>query len=565
MSRLSAFELLALSEEEQLIVRCLVQQPGSTLADLAECVDRPEQELAVHIKRLVQESRLVEQLRNGQRIFSVRFKRERQRIRNISPAILGLFEQSVDAFLCADALASLLDDHARQVLLRKSTTRTLMPGEVYIWQGSQPDHLGIVRMGLMKKACLRGKLQEETVKGYVGCSEWFGLSESFSDFPATDTYTAVIETDLILWSTSDFLDFVGEQARFGVALLQSISRQLYQQAEHQAQAQVWVVSAVNAQEDAAMLAVNLACVAAENIKETHREDLRPVLLWHVHQQRDTRIGTQATRLREATQALPQHALLESDDGVDILIETEASDYPAEVRLDILLTTLQQRYCYVICDTGTSVEDELILRLRGRAETIITVTQDRAGVPAVGEHWVHHKAFARPGQKRMTILYEPTATAQPIDPAFHLALPRDAAALEAARQQELPVVKVAPQSLLSHAVQELYRRLTLNHTIGVFIPSTLDVDRPIDNKPYVQSTLSFLGTLFGGATRNQAEGAWSSETSGLVVEPITIVRSFVSENALHTYLDSVITFVTDLKKELQQEAIAIDVDSQLILI
>jgi CRP-like cAMP-binding protein len=565
MSRLSAFELLALSEEEQLIVRCLAQQPGATLADLAQCVPLSEQELEVQIKRLVQESRLVEQLRDGQRIFSVRFSRERQRIRNISPAILGLFAQSADAFLRADALASMLDEHARQALLSKSTTRTLMPGEVYIWQGSRTDHLGLVRMGLMKKACLRGKLQEETVKGYVGCSEWFGISESFSEFPAADTYTAVIETDLILWSTDDFLEFVGQQARFGLALLTSISRQLHQQAEHRSQAQLWVVSALNAHEDAALFAVNLACVAAENAQATHHEDLRPVLLWHVHQQGDGSIGKWKHSRPQRTQNLPQHALLEYDDGVDILLETESSDYPAEVQLDILLTALQQRYRYVVCDTGTYAENELILRLRGRAETVITVTQDRAGTPAVGEHWSHHKSFARPGQKRMMVLYDQTETPQAVDPAFHLALPMDALALAAARQQELPVVKAAPQSLLSRGLQELYRRLTLNHSIGIFIPSTLDVDRPIDNKPYVQSTLSFLGTLFGGATRNQAEGAWSSDTSGLVVEPITIVRSFVSENALHTYLDSVITFVTGLKKELQQEAIAIDVDSQLILI
>ena len=80
MARLSTFELLALSEEEQLIVRCLALRPGSTLAEIAQLVQLSVQELEVHIKRLVQESRLVEQLRDGQRIFSVRFKRERQRI-----------------------------------------------------------------------------------------------------------------------------------------------------------------------------------------------------------------------------------------------------------------------------------------------------------------------------------------------------------------------------------------------------------------------------------------------------------------------------------------------------
>jgi CRP-like cAMP-binding protein len=565
MARLSALELLTLSEEEQLIVRCLALQPGSTLAEIARHAQLSVQELEGHVKRLVRQSQLVEQLRDGQRIFSVRFKRKRQRIRNLSPAVHELLEQSLETFLGTNPLVSVLDERACRALLRKSKTRTLMPGEVYIWQGNQPDHLGLVRMGLLKKARLHGKQQEETVRGYIGRSEWFGLSESFSDFSTADTYTAVIETEVLLWSTSDFLAFVGAHARFGVAILQSISRQLHQQAEHQSQARLWVIDAITDQADAAMLAANLAHVAAESVKDVGREDLRPVLLWHVHQQRGETQAGHSYPARRTTQLLPQLSLLEYNEGIDLLFETESSDYPAEVQLDILLTAVQQRYQYVICDTGAETLDELILRLRGRAEHLLTVTGDRGGAPAVAEHWNRHKQFARPGQKRMMILRDQADAPQAVDPAFHLALPPDPEAVETARQQGLPLVKAAPQSVLSRVLHEIYRRLTLNHSIGIFIPSTLDVDRPIDNKPYVQSTLSFLGTLFGGATRNQAEGVWSSDTSGLVVEPITIVRSFVSESALHTYLDSVITFVTDLKKELQQEAIAIDVDNQLILI
>jgi|tagenome__1003787_1003787.scaffolds.fasta_scaffold20714531_2 hypothetical protein len=92
MSGLSALDLLALSEEEQLIVRGLVHRPGSTLAELAQLVPLSVQELEVHVKHLLQDAQLVEQQLDGQRIFSVRFKRERQRIRNISPSALDLYE-----------------------------------------------------------------------------------------------------------------------------------------------------------------------------------------------------------------------------------------------------------------------------------------------------------------------------------------------------------------------------------------------------------------------------------------------------------------------------------------
>jgi hypothetical protein len=92
MSGLSALDLLALSEEEQLIVRGLVHRPGSTMADLAQVVPLSLQELEVHVRRLLQDSQLVEQQLDGQSIFSVRFKRERQRIRNIAPSALDLYD-----------------------------------------------------------------------------------------------------------------------------------------------------------------------------------------------------------------------------------------------------------------------------------------------------------------------------------------------------------------------------------------------------------------------------------------------------------------------------------------
>lgn len=241
-------------------------------------------------------------------------------------------------------------------------------------------------------------------------------------------------------------------------------------------------------------------------------------------------------------------------GLDLLRDAGRADYPAEVQLDILLSDLQRRYQHIVCATGAASADELVLRLRGRAHALLTLSDDPSGSAAVAERWAESKPYGRPGQRRMAILGGWTE-GQPLDPAFHLALPGPAA----------PAALADPDSGLGLAFAEIYRRLTLNHTIGIFVPSTVSVDRPIDSRAYVQSTLAFLGNLFGGATGNQAEGAWSSEDSGLVVEQVTIVRSFVSKSALHARLDAVIAFVTGLKQELQQEAIAVDVDNQLMLV
>ena len=141
----------------------------------------------------------------------------------------------------------------------------------------------------------------------------------------------------------------------------------------------------------------------------------------------------------------------------------------------------------------------------------------------------------------------------VDPAFHLAIGEDID----------PITQQAGPS--DAALQELLRRLSLTHSIGIFIPSPLDVNSAVDNSVQVKATLAFLGSIFGGATSSEADGVWRSEDSGLVTEQVTIVRTFVSKQALEAHLDSVLSFATVLKRDMRQEAVALDVDNQLLLV
>ena len=52
---------------------------------------------------------------------------------------------------------------------------------------------------------------------------------------------------------------------------------------------------------------------------------------------------------------------------------------------------------------------------------------------------------------------------------------------------------------------------------------------------------------------------------MVVEEVTIVRTFVSQQALERNLDSVIGYATELKLTMKQEAVAVDIDNQLLLV
>jgi hypothetical protein len=109
------------------------------------------------------------------------------------------------------------------------------------------------------------------------------------------------------------------------------------------------------------------------------------------------------------------------------------------------------------------------------------------------------------------------------------------------------------------------RLGRNNQISVYIPTTIDVNQTIDTTAYVQKTLAFLGKRFGGATSSQAHGVWNSEETGLVSETVHIVRSYTTQADLDKYLADIMEYMETLKKDLKQEAMAVEVNQKLILV
>jgi hypothetical protein len=132
----------------------------------------------------------------------------------------------------------------------------------------------------------------------------------------------------------------------------------------------------------------------------------------------------------------------------------------------------------------------------------------------------------------------------------------------------PIARLSEKNMperLAKVASTLADRLGRTNQVSVYIPTTVDVDIEIDTSIYVKETMDFLGSIFGGATSNQAQGVWNSDDSGLVNETIHIVRSYVTESDMDKYLPDVLEYVEKLKAELRQEAMAVEVNQKLLLI
>ena len=107
--------------------------------------------------------------------------------------------------------------------------------------------------------------------------------------------------------------------------------------------------------------------------------------------------------------------------------------------------------------------------------------------------------------------------------------------------------------------------TLNHKVTVYVPATCGVAEACDNTAQVERVARLLSGWFGGATSSPALGYWLSESAGLVAERTTVVFAFAAEKDFAEYLEDVVNLCGELCHEMQQEAVALEVDGAMYFV
>ncbi len=116
-----------------------------------------------------------------------------------------------------------------------------------------------------------------------------------------------------------------------------------------------------------------------------------------------------------------------------------------------------------------------------------------------------------------------------------------------------------------ATMKLKNMFKLSSKITVYIPSTMDIDKTIDNSAYVDAAATLLSNCFGGATSTNALGYWTSPTKGLVKEKSTMVFAYCTTDDLNEHIEKVVDFCEAMKAELKQDAVALELNGEMYFI
>ena len=111
-----------------------------------------------------------------------------------------------------------------------------------------------------------------------------------------------------------------------------------------------------------------------------------------------------------------------------------------------------------------------------------------------------------------------------------------------------------------------KNMSLTERVAVYVPSTINIDKSIDNTHYVNEVTSKLCKLFGGATSYNAMGSWFSDELGKVVtEDVTIVYSNCTKEQLENNIFQVWDIANNLRNEMSQECISLEINGDLYFV
>lgn len=107
--------------------------------------------------------------------------------------------------------------------------------------------------------------------------------------------------------------------------------------------------------------------------------------------------------------------------------------------------------------------------------------------------------------------------------------------------------------------------TLEHTVALYVPSTVNVDVTIDNMQIVLSIAAQMAKEFGGAhlESQNSVGFYIADNGALVTESTKVLRSFVDNVEAATRF--MFTLAGEICVELTQESVLVVIDGKAFFV
>lgn len=436
---------------------------------------------------------------------------------------------------------------------KKAELEVYKPEEIVVWEGDPSDRLYIIINGIVAvKKIISDK--SDKIFAYILPGTTFGEVGILENKPRSATVAALTDVEVLALDRDYFLNLMHEHPTIAIELAKLLGHYLTESNKRLARG-----------------GVDKKVVLVFDLFDTHgAPELGKRLAIRLRKATDkatiyAEYPFKKTLSAELDLSKARTNIFHHNSGLDILLEKEQSNNSKNTKMALMVDNLLNKYENLIVYLNQDFEDNLSQLAEEIDQIIVVGSSEKKQWKAIADLHKKIKDQIEDSNSRIfTILINNDEADN-----FNVFPPPDFKVVFSDETTDYQLWSEEGKNLASEsfdeAVETFVDRLQRNNHIGIFIPTTFDVNTYFDTTPYIDRTLSFLGERFGGATSEEAKGIWNSEDIGLVGEKLFKVHAYATSNDLKNYLDEVVDYVREIKTELKQEAMAIEINQKLTLI
>lgn len=461
---------------------------------------------------------------------------------NLAETIAALKESTLFGHLTPEDLES---------VARRAKLRQFFPGDIIVWQGQPSTTLFMIVKGIV---AVKNMAQEkEKVLAYLMPGNIFGEVGILENQPRSASVEALSEVDVLAIRREDFIDILDQHSSVAVELARMLGRYLIQANRRLSNdgSDTKLTLIFNTENQSGGTAIGtLLCrqLAADYNRSTaYFEYPNP---WSMLDGEHIRRGT---------------TVYHHPDDYDLLFPQDDGFLPLSTRTMLLLDKVKGQYDNLVIKIQGESDETTGMMLEQANQVMVITTPTEQGIQRLEK--VHKQLRNRIRPEHTSIF----TVVNRYRPEYADLVIEDIADFELPYLTNFPTFSLHPHDpesipdSLRRLVDASVDRLERTNSVGIYIPTTIDGNKPIDTTTYVNDAKSFMGERFGGATGRVASGIWYSEQLGLIDEVVYHIHSYTTQDQLNQHLDEVISYIRRLKRTLNQEAMALEINNKLTLI
>lgn len=543
-------DILFLPEDQAKLVNHLSRSNRARLADLQQALELPQKQILEILSTLKEQGYVKAALQNGEIYYHVKFVENITGPKSSLPkGLWNAVRLDNSAFLKNVALFKTCKVADLEFIRSHAVLERFERNDVVLWQGEPAKALFIIKSGVVAVTNILSDGSSNLLT-YLEQGDFFGEGGLLTEHASSATITAMTPVELLVLPKIHFYKLLSLTSSIPVELSRVLANRLsatnIRLANQRGSSKFHLVISAEKRSGATTLAIAMALKTA-----SINEGSTAYLEFPQHE------------LSAIFAFSPEVAHYTHPGGFEVINPAVNVELPQAAQAALLLDHTASKYKHIIASIPWELADQIDY-LIGNASQIILVapmhpdslTQFANILPAL-------KLKTQANKTRIfTVLCQ-------IDSHVPVTLPDANVDFQLPYLGQLPaptdrLISNLPEPLMQTA-SSLLDMLGFTNQIGIYIPTTIDVDQQVNATVYIERSLEFMGKLFGGATHEKVRGVWNSEEVGIVAEDIHLVRSFCSPTSLDEHLNKVVDFMETLKQELKQEAMALEINNKMMLI